>query len=254
MTAKIGSVELEGKLQLALENIDKAFDEKKLFNDVTFKFETGKIYGLLGRNGSGKTTLFNCIARNLSVDSGSIAIIDDEGRKITDYENTEIGFVTTTTHLPDFMTGLEFVRFVMDLNRERLTTTLSASDNLTRYGIKVSDQNKLLRDYSHGMKNKVQMLVTEVTNAPIYLLDEPLTSFDPVAAYEVKERIRELKSRAIVIFSTHILELAKELCDEIVLLHDQKLEVLGNDKLQSQDFEKEIVMILSEEHDNDALS
>ncbi|MDN5412990.1 MAG: ABC transporter ATP-binding protein [Lactococcus raffinolactis] len=241
-------------MQLALKDINKSFDDKQLFNDVTFNFETGKIYGLLGRNGAGKTTLFNCIAQNLSVDSGSIAIIDDAGQENTAYENTEIGFVTTTTHLPDFMTGLEFVHFVMDLNRERLTTPYSARENLTRYGINDSDQNKLLRDYSHGMQNKVQMLVTEVTNTPIYLLDEPLTSFDPVAAYEVKERIRELKSQAIVIFSTHILELAKELCDEIVLLHDQKLEVLGNDKLQSQDFEKEIVTILSEEHGNDTLS
>ena len=241
-------------MQLGLKNINKSFDDKQLFNDVTFNFETGKIYGLLGRNGAGKTTLFNCIAQNLSVDSGSIAIIDDAGQENTAYENTEIGFVTTTTHLPDFMTGLEFVHFVMDLNRERLTTPYSARENLTRYGINDSDQNKLLRDYSHGMQNKVQMLVTEVTNTPIYLLDEPLTSFDPVAAYEVKERIRELKSQAIVIFSTHILELAKELCDEIVLLHDQKLEVLGNDKLQSQDFEKEIVTILSEEHGNDTLS
>lgn len=241
-------------MQLALKNINKSFDDKQLFNDVTFNFETGKIYSLLGRNGAGKTTLFNCIAQNLSVDSGSIAIIDDAGQENTAYENTEIGFVTTTTHLPDFMTGLEFVHFVMDLNRERLTTPYSARENLTRYGINDSDQNKLLRDYSHGMQNKVQMLVTEVTNTPIYLLDEPLTSFDPVAAYEVKERIRELKSQAIVIFSTHILELAKELCDEIVLLHDQKLEVLGNDKLQSQDFEKEIVTILSEEHGNDTLS
>ena len=241
-------------MQLALKKSNKSFDDKQLFNDVTFNFETGKIYGLLGRNGAGKTTLFNCIAQNLSVDSGSIAIIDDAGQENTAYENTEIGFVTTTTHLPDFMTGLEFVHFVMDLNRERLTTPYSARENLTRYGINDSDQNKLLRDYSHGMQNKVQMLVTEVTNTPIYLLDEPLTSFDPVAAYEVKERIRELKSQAIVIFSTHILELAKELCDEIVLLHDQKLEVLGNDKLQSQDFEKEIVTILSEEHGNDTLS
>ena len=241
-------------MQLALKNINKSFDDKQLFNDVTFNFETGKIYGLLGRNGAGKTTLFNCIAQNLSVDRGSISIIDDAGQENTAYENTEIGFVTTTTHLPDFMTGLEFVHFVMDLNRERLTTPYSARENLTRYGINDSDQNKLLRDYSHGMQNKVQMLVTEVTNTPIYLLDEPLTSFDPVAAYEVKERIRELKSQAIVIFSTHILELAKELCDEIDLLHDQKLEVLGNDKLQSQDFEKEIVTILSEEHGNDTLS
>lgn len=75
----------------------------------------------------------------------------------------------------------------------------------------MTGRNKLLRDYSHGMQNKVQMLVTEVTNTPIYLLDEPLTSFDPKQAYEVKERIRELEIRRLS-SSTHILELAKELC------------------------------------------
>lgn len=240
-------------MQLALQAINKAFDQQQLFNDASFTFETGKIYGLLGRNGSGKTTLFNCIAQNLPLDSGRIVRIDDAGHEDSDYDNTEIGFVTTQTHLPDFMTGLEFVGFVMDLNRDRLTSKLLAKEHLARYGIKASDQNKLLRDYSHGMQNKVQMLVTEITNAPIYLLDEPLTSFDPVAAYEVKERIRELKSHAIVIFSTHILELAQELCDEIVLLHDKKLEVLAPEKLQSEDFEKEIVTILSEVAD-DALS
>lgn len=233
-------------MQLILNNINKSFDDKQLFNNLNFTFETGKIYGLLGRNGAGKTTLFNCIAHNIAIDSGEIAITDQARIEHSDYDNTEIGFVTTNTNLPDFMTGLEFVRFVMALNQKRLSTKLSASENLLKYGIKISDQNILLRDYSHGMKNKVQMLVTEITNAPVYLLDEPLTSFDPVAAFEVKERIRELKTNAIVIFSTHILELAQELCDEIVLLHDKQLEVLDREKLQSKDFEKDIVAILSE--------
>ncbi|MBS7577242.1 MULTISPECIES: ABC transporter ATP-binding protein [unclassified Enterococcus] len=233
-------------MKLVLNNVSKSFDDKQLFDKLNFTFETGKIYGLLGRNGAGKTTLFNCIAHNLKIDSGQISIIDQDDIEHRDYDNTEIGFVTTNTNLPDFMTGLEFVKFVMALNQERLTTKLSASENLLKYGIKISDQNILLRDYSHGMKNKVQMLVTEITNAPVYLLDEPLTSFDPVAAFEVKERIRELKTNAIVIFSTHILELAQELCDEIVLLHDKQLEVLNREKLQSADFEKDIVAILSE--------
>ncbi|MDR1605907.1 MAG: ABC transporter ATP-binding protein [Streptococcaceae bacterium] len=241
-------------MQLALKEITKSFDDKNLFNEVSFTFETGKIYGLLGRNGAGKTTLFNCIAQNLALDSGQISLIDDAGQADADYETTAIGFVTTQAHLPDFMTGLEFVTFVMDLNHDRLTSSATASENLTRYGIKGSDQRKLLRDYSHGMKNKVQMLVIELAAAPVYLLDEPLTSFDPVAAYEVKERIRELKQGAIVIFSTHILELAQELCDEIVLLHDKQLEVLAPEKLQSEDFEQEIVAILSEEADGESLS
>ena len=126
---------------------------------------------------------------------------------------------------------------------------------LNMHTVKAMNYQAQIQDhYYESFQEAIKDILDEKQKGPIYLLDEPLTSFDPVAAYEVKERIRELKSQAIVIFSTHILELAKELCDEIVLLHDQKLEVLGNDKLQSQDFEKEIVTILSEEHGNDTLS
>jgi ABC-2 type transport system ATP-binding protein len=80
------------------------------------------------------------------------------------------------------------------------------------------DRDKLLKDYSHGMKNKMQMLINIIAQPKVLLLYEPLTSLDVVVAEEMKGLLRSLKEGRITIFSTHILDLSLDLCDEIVLL------------------------------------
>lgn len=95
------------------------------------------------------------------------------------------------------------------------------------------------------MKNKVQMIATIMIQPPILLLDEPLTSFDVVAAHDIKELILSIKQDSIVIFSTHILQLAQDLCDEIVVLHEGVLTGYDAKKIHSNDFETEIVARLS---------
>ncbi len=230
------------KLQVA--SISKKFDQKIIFDQASFTFEKGKIYGLLGRNGSGKTTFFNCITKNLKLDEGQIQLLEeDEARN---YDNTEIGFTQTYPQLPAFMTAYEFIRFYMDIHREQIKDTRKPEDWLTLVGIKEEDQHRLLKDFSHGMQNKVQMLLSLVVQPPVLLLDEPLTSFDPVAALEFKQLIREAKKDSVIIFSTHILQLAQDLCDEIVLLHHQRFQAIPSEKLHDADFEQEIVAILSD--------
>ena len=230
------------KLQVA--SISKKFDQKIIFDQASFTFEKGKIYGLLGRNGSGKTTFFNCITKNLKLDEGQIQLLEeDEARN---YDNTEIGFTQTYPQLPAFMTAYEFIRFYMDIHREQIKDTRKPDDWLTLVGIKEEDQHRLLKDFSHGMQNKVQMLLSLVVQPPVLLLDEPLTSFDPVAALEFKQLIREAKKDSVIIFSTHILQLAQDLCDEIVLLHHQRFQAIPSEKLHDADFEQEIVAILSD--------
>ena len=230
------------KLQVA--SISKKFDQKIIFDQASFTFEKGKIYGLLGRNGSGKTTFFNCIAKNLKLDEGQIQLLEeDEARN---YDNTEIGFTQTYPQLPAFMTAYEFIRFYMDIHREQIKDTRKPEDWLTLVGIKEEDQHRLLKDFSHGMQNKVQMLLSLVVQPPVLLLDEPLTSFDPVAALEFKQLIREAKKDSVIILSTHILQLAQDLCDEIVLLHHQRFQAIPSEKLHDADFEQEIVAILSD--------
>lgn len=232
-------------MDLRIEHIDKAFDEKKIFEDASFTFEKGKIYGLLGRNGSGKTTLFNLIAHNITLDKGRIVLC--QGDQCSDYNNTDIGFTYTEPHLPSFMTAYEFVRFFKDINKERILVHKDPSDYLNDVGLDPSDHHRLLRDFSTGMANKVQMLVSLMVQPPVMLLDEPLTSFDVVAAHEIKEMIKQHKKDSVIILSTHILQLAQDLCDEIVLVHNKKLIALDSEKIHDPAFEMEVVELLKEE-------
>ncbi|MGT2755078.1 ATP-binding cassette domain-containing protein [Streptococcus ovis] len=232
-------------MKLQIDNISKQFDHKVILKDASFTFETGKIYGLLGRNGAGKTTFFNCIARNIQLDGGQISFMEND--VLRSYDNTEIGFTQTTPQLPAFMTAYEFIRFYMDIHKEHLKDARRPEDWLHMVGIDSVDQHRLLKDFSHGMQNKVQMLLSLVVQPPVLLLDEPLTSFDPVAAHEFKQLIRQAKKDSIVIFSTHVLQLAQDLCDEIVLLHHQTFQSIPAEKLHDADFEQEIVDLLTEE-------
>lgn len=189
-------------MQLKLSSVSKKFDHKIILDQASFTFEKGKIYGLLGRNGAGKTTLFNCIARNLTLDSGNIQFV--EGEEVLDYDNTDIGFTQTYPQLPAFMTAYEFVRFYMDIHKDKLKDARRPEDWLLLVGIDFEDQHRLLKDFSHGMQNKVQLLLSLIVQPPVLLLDEPLTSFDPVSAHEFKQLIREAKKDSVIIFSTHI--------------------------------------------------
>ena len=114
--------------------------------------------------------------------------------------------------------------------------------------IEPEDRDKLMKNYSHGMKNKMQMLINMIARPNILLLDEPLTSLDVVMAEEMKELLRSLKTGRITIFSTHLLDLAVDLCDEIVLLSHGVLESVDKSNLDDQEFKEKIIAALREEN------
>lgn len=232
-------------MELYLNNIRKSFDNKEVLRGSTFRFEKGKIYGLLGRNGAGKTTLFNCLAGELKMDSGSVALIDRDVEKPLDTD--DIGYVFSTAILPEFLTGYEFIKFFIDINKNKIQIDKTINEYFDLMKIDEQDRHKLIRDYSHGMKNKIQMLMFIIAKPPVILLDEPLTSLDVVVALEIKKLLREIRKDHIIIFSTHILQLATDLCDEIVALSEGELELLDHELLNSSDFEEKLVKLLSEE-------
>lgn len=242
--------------KLEIVHLDKAFDQQVLFKDANYTFQQGKIYGLLWRNGSGKSTLFNMIVRNLPIDSGTIAVDSDDGQGlITNYSDTAVGMVYTQPHLPAFMTGVEFVDYFIAINRERLDrmhTTVKAADFFDMAGLGKADANKLLRDYSEGMRNKLQIVVSLMLKPPVLLLDEPLTTVDVVAAHEMQQMIVAMKADSVVVFSTHIMQLAQAICDAVVLLHQQQLTELTGLDIHSQAFEDAVIARLSDEVQADA--
>lgn len=229
----------ENRMKLILQGIKKQFDEKEVLKNVSFSFEKGKIYGLLGRNGAGKTTLFNCINEDLSVDAGACYMEEQgESRKL---QAEDIGYVLSTPIVPEFLTGREFLKFFIEINEKKIQVQKDVNEYFSFMQIAEADRDKLMKDYSHGMKNKMQMLVNIIGNYPVLLLDEPLTSFDVVVADEMKKLLREIKKDHILIFSTHIMELALDLCDEIVILNNGVLEEINQEDLDNEGFKEKII-------------
>lgn len=233
-------------MKFVITHLSKSFDKKEVLRDINFTFEEGKIYGLLGRNGAGKTTFFNCVNRDLKADTGEFYIEEENGlsRKVT---TEDIGYVLSTPTVPEFLTGREFLKFFMDINENAIKNPKSIDEYFEEMHIAPEDRDKLLKDYSHGMKNKMQMLINIIAQPNILLLDEPLTSLDVVVAEEMKQLLRSLKQNRITIFSTHIMDLALDLCDEIVLLHHGELDVVEKTDLDSKEFKNKIIAALREE-------
>lgn len=232
-------------MKFVIDHLSKCFESKEVLRDITFTFEEGKIYGLLGRNGAGKTTLFNCLNRDIRADSGTVFLEDVGGARELSPE--DIGYVLSTPTVPEFLTGREFLKFFLDINESSIQNIRSADEYFDMMSIAPEDRDKLLKDYSHGMKNKMQMLINIIAQPKVLLLDEPLTSLDVVVAEEMKQLLRAQKEGKITIFSTHIMDLALDLCDEIVLLSHGMLEVVEKSNLDSQEFKEKIIAALKEE-------
>ncbi len=231
-------------MKLIIKDLKKNFEKKEVLKNINFTFESGKIYGLLGRNGAGKTTLFNCLNEDLDIDSGEFYLETDKKIKI---EAQDIGYVLSTPNVPEFLTGREFLKFFIEINQERIENQKTIDEYFDLIKIEVEDRDKLLKDYSHGMKNKMQMLVNIIMNPKVLLLDEPLTSFDVVVAEEMKNLLKSIKKDHIIIFSTHIMELALDLCDEIVLLNKGVLEHIDKKTNKDESLKEKIIDALKEE-------
>ena len=231
-------------MKLNISNLTKNYGEKEVLKDIDFSFESGKIYGLLGRNGAGKTTFFNAINKDIEIDSGKFTL---DGKKLN---TSDIGYVIATPIVPEFLTGREFLQFYIDINEDRITDKKTIEEYFELVKLSIDDQNTLLKEYSHGMKNKIQILVNIIANPKIILLDEPLTSLDIVVQEDMKNLLKSLSKDHIIIFSTHILELAMDLCDEIVVLSNKQLELIEKENLNTKKYKDKIMNQLREESDD----
>ena len=231
-------------MKLEIKNLNKSYGKKEVLKDINFTFEEGKIYGLLGRNGAGKTTFFNALNEDIKIDSGECFL---DNKKL---ETTDIGYVVSTPQVPEFLTGKEFLQFYLDINKDKIENIKDIDYYFDLVKLNKEDQNLLLKDYSHGMKNKIQMLINIISNSKIILLDEPLTSLDIVDQEEMKKLFKIYKENHIIIFSTHILELAVDLCDEIVILNNKQIELIEKKDLNTKKYKDKIIESLKAENND----
>ena len=196
---------------IQLSNVTKLYGSTIALNNVTLNIGTGKIIGLLGPNGSGKTTLFKTIMRIIRQQRGDIGICGVSAN----YETRKnISYMPDREYLYDFMTVNDAMNYYIDMFVD------FDANRATELCIKLGlDKNNHIARLSKGTKEKVALMLTLSRRVPIYLLDEPLGSLDPVVKHEMLNVIKEsVNSDNVIIISTHLIKDTEEILDEIIMI------------------------------------
>ncbi|REH87732.1 ABC transporter ATP-binding protein, partial [Staphylococcus felis] len=153
---------------ISVKNLCLSFDDTLILNNLEYSFYSSNIYTILGINGSGKTSFLKCIVGMLKYNSGNIKL----------YQGNTISFVPDSSYLYEYLTGLEYLYFVGKLNDMNNNEVIERSESLLKELYLHSSRNKLIKNYSNGMKQKLSLASSMLTQPNIICIDEPLTGTD----------------------------------------------------------------------------
>ncbi|MFT0801909.1 ABC transporter ATP-binding protein [Bacillus swezeyi] len=204
-----------------IKNLSKKFGDISILNDVNFNIEGGNIYCLLGRNGVGKTTLLKIIAGLISYDKGKIKISNQDDNREAFY------FIPDSPIFLDYLSGYDNLRFIQSVvEKEEHYNILDLS---RKFGLE-SFIHKLVVEYSQGMKEQLALLSGFLVEPNVLILDEPLTSLDPINIAIMKKSLTDyVSNHNSVLISTHLLPIAYQLSNKIIFLHEGHAQVIQND-------------------------
>lgn len=210
-------------------------------NNCSFQVEDGKITGFIGPNGAGKTTTLKMITGILEPTEGQI-LLDGTDIQTNPLEaKKKIGFVSDNPDNFLRLKGLEYLNFMADIYDVPQAGRMEKIQAMAkRFEIEDVLGDKIL-SYSHGMRQKVMVMGALIHDPSLWILDEPMTGLDPRAAFELKEMMREhAQSGHAVLFSTHVLEVAEKLCDQVVIINKGQIVFQGTlDQLRADYPEEE---------------
>ena len=196
-----------------IQQLRKSFGRLDVLKGVDLALDTPGIKAILGPNGSGKTTLMKSILGMVIPDSGTITVAGDPIRGRWDYRS-QLGYLPQIARFPDNLTVRELLHFVADLRKEE-----PHWDPLVeRFGL-TPFWHKRLGHLSGGTRQKVNIVLAFMYDAPLLMLDEPTAGLDPVALQSLKGLLREERARGKrIIITSHIMDFVEEMADEIVFL------------------------------------
>src|SRR6266513_2205662 len=201
-----------------IEHVTKTFGTFAAVDDLSLEVPRGTIYGFIGPNGSGKTTTLRMIMHILHPDRGEIRVL---GEKRRDAATDRIGYLPEERGLYKQMKVRDQLRFYAELKGFRHSRP-AIDDWLERLGLSAW-ANKKVQALSKGMSQKVQFIATVVSRPELVLLDEPFSGLDPINAVVLREAVLDLKrAGTTVIFSTHDMAVAEEMCDFIFMIYKGK--------------------------------
>lgn len=216
---------------IEFNQVTKQYGETTALNEVSFKIQNGQIFGLIGHNGAGKSTAIKILVSIINQTAGEVLINGEGLEKQRNKIKPKIGYVADTPNIFLRLRASEYwelMRAAYEIPEEEYQTRLTYYMELFEMQESAHD---LIETFSHGMRQKTFLIGVLVAHPRILVLDEPMTGLDPQAIFDLKQLMREHADAGnIVLFSTHNLEHAEELCDEIAIL--RKGEVLYNGTIE----------------------
>ncbi|MFI3621727.1 ABC transporter ATP-binding protein [Vagococcus fluvialis] len=214
---------------IKFENVQKRYGTKEALKDLTLTIPEGKIFGFLGHNGAGKSTTIKSLVSIIMPTSGEITV-DGKSLKENRLEiKKRIGYVPDTPNMFLQLTAMEYWNLVaaaFDLSEVEKNQKINNLASLFEIRQQVNNE---IDSFSHGMRQKVIVIGALLSNPDIWILDEPMQGLDPQAAFDLKQLMREHAAQGnTVIFSTHNLDTAEQLCDELAILKKGELIYNGS--------------------------
>jgi ABC-2 type transport system ATP-binding protein len=210
---------------IKVDNLKKVFDGNEVVKGLNFQFSAGKCVALLGPNGAGKTTTLRMLSGLLKPSSGSVFF---EGMKENGDIREHIGYLPQYPVFHNWMTGKEFLVYVGQLAHLTKKQAAERADHLLeRVGI-ADAKNRRIGKYSGGMKQRLGIAQAMIHKPMLIMLDEPVSSLDPIGRREVLTLMEELKEQTTILFSTHILSDAEEVSDDLLLLSQGEIVESGS--------------------------
>ena len=234
---------------ICVNGVAANYGHSNVLENISFDVKRGETFGLIGLNGVGKTTLIKIILGLMEASQGSVSLF---GRETLENDSKSmIAYLPEKFEPPFFLSGIEFVKFSLDLYKrpfnEQLVLEAADRVSLSREALR-----RRVNTYSKGMRQKIGLMGTWLTQCPLLILDEPMSGLDPRARVLVKDEIVACRNRGMTVFlSTHILSDMDELCDRIGVIHDKSLKFLGKpaelkEKAKKDSLERAFLKIIEE--------
>lgn len=221
---------------LSVQNISKSFNKSKVLDNVSFQIERGKIFGLLGPNGAGKTTTIKIILNIFNSDSGKIFF---DGKEINEQIKTRTGYLPEKRGLYSNSKVKNVLVYFAKLKGLNKSDAVVSIDYWLKKLRLLSAKNKRVGELSKGNQQLIQFAASILHHPDILILDEPYSGLDPRNQNLIETILKEyVNSKKLILLSTHQLEAAENLCDEILLLYKGKMIKAGNVKNIKQNSEK----------------
>ncbi|HOP67254.1 MAG TPA: ABC transporter ATP-binding protein [Methanoregulaceae archaeon] len=200
------------------DGLTRYYGDLAAVDNVSLSVEAGSLFGLLGPNGSGKTTMIRMLTGQVRPSSGTATVLGVDVVKDPVLARVKVGIIPEQETPPSFLTASEYLDFVARIRK------IDDADEKARWWFEFLDfadkKDVLCKDLSRGTRQKLMFAQAFLHRPILALIDEPLINFDPVMQKTVKEYLREYVSDGGTIFlSTHILEVAEEICSDVAILH-----------------------------------